>query len=128
MRLASFLLLLASMVVGGCAVAQDKPMAVDEGFSLSTKALDETQLKAANGDTEAAFRLSLHYSSGTNASPEKARFWRQIAAENGHAIAQYNIWFLDQENSDVVLRERALFWLRKSAASGFEDAKKQLSK
>ena len=103
-------------------------MAVDEGFSLSAKAVDEMRLKAVKGDPEAAFRLSLHYSSGDSASTEDARFWRQIAAENGHAVAQYNIWFLDHESLDVLLRERAFFWLRKSAASGFGDAKAQLPK
>lgn len=120
--------LIASMMAVGYAVGQDKPMAVDEGFYLPAETVKEMRLMAAKGDPEAAFRLSLHYSSGNNASTEDARFWRQIAAENGHSVAQYNIWFLDQDSSDAVLRERAFFWLRKSAASGFDDAKKQLSK
>lgn len=128
MRVIYFTLLLATMMTAGCAAAQDRPIAVDEGFSLSTDTREEMRIQAAKGDAEAAFRLSLHYSSGSGASAEEARFWRQIAAENGHAVAQYNIWFLDQKSSDVVLRERAHFWLRKSAASGFEDAKRQLSK
>lgn len=121
-------LLLSSMSMTGCAAAMDKPMAVDEGFSLADQNMDLMRLEAAKGDAEAAFRLSLHFSSGRNASADEARFWRQIAAENGHAVAQYNIWFLDHGSQDEILRERALFWLKKSAEAGFEDAKKQLSK
>lgn len=126
MRFFCIAILLAAMPITGCGTENEKPIAVDEGFSLSAKAVDRMRLEAAKGSAEAAFRLSLHYSGGINASSEEARFWRQVAAENGHAVAQYNIWFLDHESQDAFLKERALFWLRKSAASGFEDAKKQL--
>jgi TPR repeat protein len=120
--------LLVAMPITSCATESDKPIAVDEGFALSAKDIDIKKVDAAKGNAEAAFRLSLHYSSGINASAEEARFWRLVAAENGHAVAQYSIWFMDHESQDAFLKERAIFWLRKSAASGFEDAKKQLSK
>ena len=128
MKFLGLAFLLVAIPITGCATESDKPIAVDEGFSLSVKDINLKKVEAAKGNAEAAFRLSLHYSSGINASAEEARFWRQVAAENGHAVAQYSIWFFDHESQDAFSRERAVFWLRKSAASGFEDAKKQLHK
>lgn len=107
--------------------AMEEPIAIDEGFSLSTELISRLKVGAAKGDSEAALKLSLHYSSGVNVSKSDARFWRQIAAENGNVVAQYTIWFFDHESEDEFVKERALFWLRKAAEAGYDRARKELS-
>lgn len=116
-------------VVAGCEIKYfDQPLAVDEGFALPASAMDCLRSAAVSGNPEAAFRLSLHYSSGSNASQEDARFWRLIGAENGHAGSQYTIWFRDHDSSDELVRERAMFWLERAAEVGHERAETELSR
>lgn len=107
-------------------MAQQQSMAIDEGFAISSAQLPEMEAAALDGDSSAAFRLSLHFSSGGAASEQSAKFWRLIAAENGNPVAQYNIWFLTRGSSDPLERKRAIFWLRRSADSGFADAQREL--
>jgi TPR repeat protein len=49
-----------------------------------------------------------------------------IAAENGNATAQYNLWFELSRTTEPLDFERGLFWLRLSARAGHERAKQVL--
>lgn len=110
-----------------CVSAQERRSAAsDDGFSIAPAQLSTLKELAADGDSQAALRVSLHYSSGLNESAKDAAYWRTIAAENGDSVAQYNLWFLSRQSTNSIEQKRALFWLKKSAANGFEDAKKAL--
>lgn len=121
--------LIGVLTIAACASTQDnQASAVDEGFAISADRLSELKEIAADGNGQAALRLSLHYSSGINSSAKDAEFWRIVAAENGEPVAQYNIWFLMHESTDPLERRRALFWLKKSAEGGFVEAKHELER
>ncbi|MGO1068700.1 hypothetical protein [Lysobacter sp. CA199] len=51
------------------------------------------------------------------------RYWTQIAAENGDALCQYNLALILLGKKRQHDRVRAVFWLKKSAQSGFALAK-----
>jgi TPR repeat protein len=55
-------------------------------------------------------------------------YWRQIAAENGDPIQQYNLWFDLKQKSDLLSQKRALYWLRRSAAAGDKTAAEALAR
>lgn len=79
------------------------------------------------GSPEAATKISVFYGF-VLLNPIEERRWALIAAENGNPVAQYNV-YEDFMNNDTALdRERALFWLRKSAAAGFKDAQEKLKR
>lgn len=108
--------------ISGCVWGVERPIAIDDGMRLDDDGLGELQIAGAKGDPDAAFRLSLHYSAGGNAASAGARRWRLIAAENGHPVAQYTIWFRDHKSSDPIEKARAWFWLERSATAGYPRA------
>lgn len=80
-----------------------------------------------NGSGEAALRLSLYYGS-VKLDLDRSEYWTTIAAENGNAVAQYNVWVQLSESSNADDKKRAIFWLKKSAKQGYSDAKLELQK
>ncbi|WP_155844836.1 hypothetical protein [Arenimonas oryziterrae] len=91
--------------------------------SGSTKAgfpqSEDKQRLALSGDKDAAFDLARE---AMNVSPPLSRCWLVVASENGHAIAQYNLWATLRHSSDSRDMSRAVFWLDKSADQGFDRA------
>ncbi|NII72722.1 TPR repeat protein [Dyella sp. SG562] len=80
-----------------------------------------------NGAGEAALRLSMYYAS-VKLDLDRSDYWMTIAAENGNAVAQYNVWARLSESSNADDKKRAIFWLRKSAMQGDPDARLELQK
>lgn len=92
------------------------PLSIMEEGALLTR--------AQAGDADAAFRLSIHFES--TGARDKARQWRTTAARNGHAVAQYNEWYLRRHGRECATTREALSWLEKSAAGGYEKARRNL--
>jgi hypothetical protein len=86
--------------------------------------LSQLMQQADEGDAEAAFRISLHFSSADN--PQKHESWTRRAAQLGHPIAQYNVWFSLHESATCPDQVEALAWLEKSAAQGVREATERL--
>lgn len=98
--------------------------AVEDGSLLDEHALSVIKDKAESGDRDAAFRLSSHFSSAGNM--KDAGRWQRIAAERGHPVAQYNMWFDNRNSSDCPSMREALAWLEIAARSGFQRASAEL--
>ncbi len=88
----------------------------------SADTLNQLEHDALSGSPSAANELAYYFKDN-----EKARyFWIAIAAENGDTNAQFNYWRRLTNSENRLLRQRALFWLRKAADSGDEIAKRSL--
>ena len=105
-------------------VVTDKAICVSCAWLLDDTQLDQLRQKAEKGDAEAAFRVALHFSSADNR--QQHRTWLHRAAELGHPVAQYNIWFNLRDSKTCSDQLAALAWLERSAAQGFREAKEQL--
>ncbi|KRG73372.1 hypothetical protein ABB30_15345 [Stenotrophomonas ginsengisoli] len=86
--------------------------------------LDRLRQDADGGDAEAAFRVALHFSSEDN--PEQYQSWTHRAAQLGHAVAQYNVWFYLRDSHICSEQLEALAWLESSAAQGVREAEEHL--
>lgn len=89
---------------------------------------------AQNGDADAQYELSVLYQQGLEGAERdftEAQKWRQLAAEQGHAEAQYEIGgnFMFRANSEAKpeLYSEALIWYEKAAAQGHLMAKLRLA-
>jgi TPR repeat protein len=78
---------------------------------------------ALAGSAHAATQLIEYYKDDERA----LSYWRQIAAENGDPIQQYNLWFDLSQRPDALSQKRAVFWLRRSAAAGDKVAAERLA-
>lgn len=96
---------------------------IGQSYYLSDFDRKILSVKALYGDKNAAFKLSEHYLTAQN-EPIEGHFWLKTAAENGHAIAQYNLatTYLEQFHD----KPHAIFWYKKSAALGDKDARERL--
>ncbi|MGO4703403.1 tetratricopeptide repeat protein [Dyella sp. 2RAB6] len=128
------IVLLFALSVGFSAFAQSRsPNSSDEIISavadLTLRPDEVIRLsdEGWNGSGEAALRLSLYYAS-VKLDFDRSEYWTTIAAENGNAVAQYNVWVQLSESSNADDKKRAIFWLRKSAMQGDPDAKLELQK
>lgn len=107
--------------------APEQPKNLNQDLVLTQQQLRKLAVEAMRGSSEAASKISVFYGFVT-LNPMEERRWALIAAENGDPVAQYNV-YEDFMNNDTALdRERALFWLRKSADAGYEDAKEKLKR
>jgi TPR repeat protein len=128
MKIHKALSLLAFSFASQAIVAQttsDQPVNLNQDLVLTQKERTTLAVEAMRGSAEAATRISLFYGF-VLLNPVEERRWALVAAENGDSAAQYNV-YEDFMNNDTALdRERALFWLKKSAAAGNKDAKEKL--
>lgn len=88
--------------------------------------VSQLSLMAHAGDIKAARELADIYSVYGAVDEEKWLYWETIGAENGSVVAQYNLASLllnEMSNKVPDSKVRAMFWLRKAAAKGDEDAK-----
>lgn len=100
-------------------------VAIDSSMALSGDQLSALSQAALAGDPDAAFRMFLNFALPGDAR-DTANRWLRIAAENGHPIAQYNLWFQLKDSKDGDDRRRSIFWLRRSAQAGYAPATKEL--
>lgn len=95
------------------------------GIALNGDSIRALSNEGLSGSPDSAQKLALHFLVA-NGNLTDGMYWTHIAAENGHAVAQYNMWQLLNQSEDANNHKRALFWLRRSAASGNSDAIEKL--
>ncbi|SFW28227.1 sel1 repeat family protein [Luteibacter sp. UNCMF366Tsu5.1] len=107
--------------------APEQPVNLNQDLVLTQQQLQTLAVEAMRGSSEAASKISIFYGF-VLLNPMEERRWALIAAENGDPVAQYNV-YEDFMNNDTALdRERALFWLRKSANAGYKEAQEKLKR
>ena len=130
MKYSKALSIYALWFVSHAAVAQaasDRPVNLNQDLVLTQQQRQTLAVEAMRGSAEAATRISVFYGL-VLLNPMEERRWALIAAENGDPVAQFNV-YEDYMNNDTALdRERALFWLKRSAAAGYKDAKEKLKR
>lgn len=126
--------ILFALLIGFSAFAQsqsskssDRIVSAVSSLTLRPDEVVKLSDEGWNGSGEAALRLSLYYGS-VKLDLDKSVYWTTIAAENGNAVAQYNLWVQLSESSNADDKKRAVFWLRQSAKQGDPDAKLELQK
>ena len=136
MRVSGALFLCLATLSAGCAgvsappppkapeIVTDKAICVSCAWLLDDTQLDQLRQEVDKGDAEAAFRIALHYSSAEN--HQQHRSWMLRAAQLGHQVAQYNLWFFLRDSTTCSDQLTALEWLARSASQGFRSAKEQL--
>ena len=92
---------------------------------LSPDDVRKEELKASQGDSDAAFKLYKYYLFCEPKSYRKQHEWLIISANNGNAIAQYN---LSRELESEGKVDESIQWLKKSAEHGNNYAQYQMSK
>jgi TPR repeat protein len=87
-----------------------------------SSALKATQAKAQAGDVEAQFSLGLKFATGTEGEGqdyEQAAHWYRQAAEQNHALAQFNLAMMYLEGQGVEQdAAEAAIWFQKAAVQG----------
>lgn len=103
----------------------DEPINLNQSLFLTPQQRMELAVEAMRGSSEAATKIAVFFGF-VALNPTEQHRWVIIAAENGDAVAQFNA-YQDFMHYDTELdRERALFWLKKSAASGDKMAQDEL--
>jgi TPR repeat protein len=80
--------------------------------------------EALLGDAKAAYRLLGDAALAGNTAD--TTFWLEVAAENGHPIAQYNLGAKLLGNADPRDQVRAEYWLSRAARAGDRSAERLL--
>ncbi len=104
-----------------------QPVNLNQDLVLTQQQLLELSVEAMRGSSEAASKISIFYGF-VLLNPMEERRWALIAAENGDPVAQYNVYEDFVSNDTALDRERALFWLKKSANAGYKDAQEKLKR
>ncbi len=105
----------------------EQPVNLNQDLVLTKQQLQKLSVEAMRGSSQAASKISVFYGF-VLLNPMEERRWALIAAENGDPVAQYNVYEDFVDNDTVLDRERALFWLRKSANAGYKDAQEKLKR
>eukprot|EP00438_Fugacium_kawagutii_P035532 Skav214488 [mRNA] locus=scaffold1011:72018:73691:- [translate_table: standard] len=100
--------------VAADAGSPDAQYFLGKGLGDGSEALDLLHRAATQGHTEAAFELAMALG-GQNVSSIS---WFRVAANKGHAAAQYNLG-VALKNSGAV--DEADYWFKKAAANGLEE-------
>ena len=72
--------------------------------------------------------ICYHNGDGVAQNNQEAVKWCRQAAENGLAVAQYNMGFFCEHGVGGASKENALEWYQKAANQGYEDAKKAVKR
>jgi TPR repeat protein len=117
-------------VASYCIKAEEKKVEIfflNEGFRLSDSDLETAKKKALKGDAESAFQIYKHYALGKfdNVS---SFVWLEIAANHGHASAQYNLGYTYMNVSIFKNLRLARFWLKEAEKNGRTNATRLLKK
>jgi TPR repeat protein len=78
--------------------------------------------RARSGDTEAMWRLELHY--GFVEDRERSKYWQRRAAEAGNLTAMREFGAYLCNAKDLVTKKEGWQWLEKAHAAGHRDATK----
>lgn len=117
-RVGVALALITSLVASACSEQEgvrlkcldSKPAMLEQGEVATAKVL------ALSGSAEPAFSLA-HYYSDRN-KREEAKYWVQIAAENGHVAAMRSFAYLLDEGGNKEEKIRAEFWISQANRCG----------
>jgi len=98
-------------------------------FNLSDEERVVLEKKSLDGDAAASFRLSQYYAL-SNYNQEKELQYLEVAATQGHPVAQYNFGGRFSQKTGHYASwydlDKAIYWLEKSANNGNEAAKRHL--
>lgn len=97
-------------------VELDDAVATDSGAVLKKEQLSALVARANEGDAEAAFRTSRHFS-GIGAV-DSSHMWLLYAAALGHPVAQYNLYFELRGKQDCKSLIEAYAWLKSATLKG----------
>ena len=94
--------------------------------SLDTS-FDYLRKSAEQGNIQAQYELASRYAQGVPPNPVEAARWFEIAARQGHTVAQFNLGQMYKEGRGVKQDYRqAAAWLRKAADRGHPLAQLQV--
>ena len=93
----------------------------DRQYSLPGPEIQKLEREALRGVPETALRLHLFYEFEQK-DPIESFYWARISAQNGDPMGQYEFGIMLSKDSDPKSRQRARFWLKKSAENGNEQA------
>jgi TPR repeat protein len=94
---------------------------INESFVIDKKNIHKLELEALKGSPKIAFKLYQYYDF-IELDHTIGFYWLNIAAENGHPIAQYNLATELFEGSDLKNKTRAQFWAKMAAQNGVREA------
>lgn len=97
--------------------SKGKPVIMMGSDALSDTEISQLERQALKGSAETAFRLYKYYEH-SHINFSESLYWARIAAENGHPNGQYALGFRLRNDPDPRNRQRARFWLERSAANG----------
>jgi len=125
----ALLFFLSISLITGC--DQDKSLTLPDTSDIPVS-LKFTLEDALKGDTDAQLILAEVYSEGNGVQKniDKALVWYEIAGEAGDTGAQYNAGIINAYELDDKYTGRytkAVYWFKKLASNGDDDAKIQLS-
>lgn len=82
--------------------------------------LESQKMAGALGSADGAFKVAQYY---FKVDPVEYKYWIDVAAENGHPVAEYNrAKLLLEDKRRPQSKQRAIFWLKKSSSHGFSEA------
>jgi hypothetical protein len=112
------------LLVVGNAFAQNSENAIlsNIDYSLTNYQVLKLSESSMDGDLVAAKRVSDYYEF-VKKNKEKGMYWAMVGAENGSPEMQFRLFQKMASSSQINIQRRALFWLRRSASGGNENAK-----
>ena len=116
-RVLAACLLLA--VFSGCAMERGDgslTCVASSPVPLSEEGLVEARKRALSGSATDAFNLSSYFLRLNKLDEQK--YWTQIAAENGHARAQYALAVLLSDYGSDLDKQRAKYWEKLASQCG----------
>ncbi len=90
-------------------------------YSLSKVEIERLSVDAYQGSSEAAYKILQHYAFAKK-NPHKTKRWARIGAENGSPGSQEMMYRLLSFSADMNDQRRALYWLKRAAEAGDENA------
>lgn len=122
--LAATILVFAGRALAGQA-ATDEPINLNADLFLTPPQRTALAIEAMRGSSDAATKIALFYGF-VALDPVEEHRWVVIAAENGDPVAQYNAYQDFMNYGTELDKERAMFWLKKSAGAGDKYAQEAL--
>ncbi len=98
--------------------SENEPVSSGSIYGLTDEQRKKLIEKANRGDKDAAFAL-YQYFSLSNYGETQEEQWLEVAAKNGHTVAQYNLAVRYMEKNDL---KQATYWAQKALQNGDKDA------
>jgi TPR repeat protein len=119
---------IAGVAAGGCALSDAaEAIAGNEDLNLTNEETGLLIAAADAGDSEAAFRLYLFYSS-VSGDHDAGERWLRRAAGGGHLVAQYNLGVELVRRGGASERAEGRRWLERASKAGYEPARETLER